>query len=363
MRSLWEAGVVLLLSLAGLGLELGLATADDDSVAPPEWPQAPGAAFALRNARITTPFIAFDAKGRELLAFECAPRGRGLFGRFDDLLCDGGSFLARDAGAWIGQQVAKSGSFTLEATLTPAETSPRDPGIALAYVDDKGEDVALLQDKNGLSLRLKGTQSLPLFVPQAGKAVHTLIACDKEKWTAYRDGRPVQSGSVPAGASAWAQRQLVMGAAWSGTDPWRGRIEGIAIFPRALTADEAAKEAAAMASVRAGRKPAITVRFRGTLLRQAKTADLTAIRPYTRSMTLAEYKVDQVLAGEWKQPTIKVLHWMIMDGKRLAIADRKPGVEVELSVEPLEEHPQLESCRRDDELGGEIQVDQFYCES
>ena len=70
-----------------------------------------------------------------------------------------------------------------------------------------------------------------------------------------------------------------------------------------------------------------------------------------------------MLAGEWKQPTIKVLHWMIMDGKRLPLADRKPGAEVELRVEPLGEHPQLESCRRDDEMDGDIAADLFYCES
>jgi len=329
----------------------------------PQWPKVPGAAFALRNAYFKTPLTAFDAKGRELMAFECAPRGRGLFGRFHDLVCDGGSFLARNAGPWVGLQVAKSGAFTIEVTLAPAEAPPKTRGVVLAYADDQGEDFALLQDKTGLSLRLGGTHTIDLFSPQAGKPVHVLIACDQEKWVAYRDGQPVRSGPLAAGASAWGTRQLLMGAAWSGADPWRGRMEGIALFSHALTAEEVAGEAAAIRALQAGRKPATTVRFRGTLVRQAKTSDLKAIRPYTRSMTLAEYKVEEALAGEWKQPTIKVLHWMIVDGKRLPIADRKLGAEVELRVEPLGEHPQLETCRRDDELDGEIHADLFYCES
>ncbi len=132
-----------------------------------------------------------------------------------------------------------------------------------------------------------------------------------------------------------------MGATWSGADPWRGRMEGIAVFPRALTAGEAAGEAAAIKALQAGRKPATTVRFQGTLVRQAKTSALEDIRPYTRSLTAAEYKVEQVLAGEWNQPTITVLHWMIMDGKRLPIADRKLGTAVELSVEPLDGQPPI----------------------
>ena len=83
---------------------------------------------------------------------------------------------------------------------------------------------------------------------------------------------------------------------------------------------------------------------------------------YTTDMTAAEYKVEQVLEGEWKQPTITVLHWMIMDSKRLPIADRKLDTAVELSVERLDQQPQLVECRSD-ELEGDIDADLFYCES
>lgn len=329
----------------------------------PPWPAAEGAVFALRNGSATTPVVAFDASGRELLAFECAPRGRALFGRFHDLVCDGGYFLAREAGPWIGTQAATSGAVTMELTVTPSEAAPKEPGVLLSYGDEKGEDLALLQEGTGLSLRYGGKETLALFEPDAGKPVHVLVVLEKKSWRVYRDGRPVRSGRVPDGIPAWQPRQLLIGAAWSGADPWHGRIEAIAWFPRALSAEEAAREAAASTRLRAGRKPATAVRFQGTLVRQAKTADLKAIQPYTRSMTVAEYKVEKVLVGEWKQPTIKVLHWMILDSKRLALADRTAGVSVQLQVNPLSEHPQLESCRRDDELDGEISVDLFYCET
>ncbi|MEI7903218.1 MAG: LamG-like jellyroll fold domain-containing protein, partial [bacterium] len=291
-----------------------------------------------------------------------ATRGRALVGRFYELFCDGGSFYAKDAGQWVGLQVAKSGAFTVEVTLTPAETVPKARGVVFAFDDDKGEDVALLQDKSGLSLRLAGGQPVHLFAPEAGKPVHVLVACGKEKWAAYRDGQPAGTGPLAAGTPPWGARQLVMGASWSGAEPWRGRLEGVALFPRVLTAEEAAGEAAAIKAVQAARKPAKTVRLQGTLVRQAITSSLEQIRPYTRSLTVAEYKVGKVLAGDWKPPTIRVLHWMIMDGKRLPIADRKPGAAVELDVEPLDEHPQLESCRRD-EIEDDTDADLFYCES
>jgi len=330
--------------------------------AAPAWPAVPGAVFALRDGDVASPPLAFDARGRDLMAFNLATRGRSFFGRFHDLVCDGGSFLARDAGTWFGRQVAKAGAFTVEATLTPGEAMPKAASVALAYGDDRGEDLALLQDGKGLSLRLGGSRTIALFEPEAGKPVHVVVAVDREKWAAYRDGRPAGSGKAEAGAPAWGTRQLVLGASPSGSGPWRGRLEGIALFPRALTAAEAAREAAAIEASLAGRKPAATVRFRGTLVAQARTAALEEIRPYTRSLSAARYEVEEVLAGEWKEPTITVLHWMILDGKRLPIADRKPGAKVELTVERVADHPQLESCRRD-EIDGDLEAEPFYCES
>ncbi|MFM1770645.1 MAG: hypothetical protein RJA22_3174 [Verrucomicrobiota bacterium] len=346
-----------------LALCLGLLAPSILAADTPGWPGTPGAVFALRDASITSPFLAFDPMGSELLAFNCATRGRSLIGRHHELVCAGGSFHAREAGAWIGLQVAKSGAFTLEATLTPAAAAPTAPGVVLAYGDDGGEDAALLQDRTGLSLRLRGMPRIPLFATEAGRKVHVLVACSRENWAAYRDGRPAGSGPLPRAWPAWGKRQLVLGAAWPGTEPWQGRLEAIALFPRVLTAGEAAAEAAAVQALQAGRKPATALRFRGTLLRQAKTSALKEIQPYTRSLTVAEYKVDQVLAGEWKEPTIAVLHWMILDSQRLAIADRQPGTKVDLQVERLEDHPQLESSRRDELADADPAAPLFYCES
>jgi hypothetical protein len=259
--------------------------------------------------------------------------------------------------------VGKSGAVSIEVTLTAEEAKPSTPGVLLAFADDKAENAALVQDQAGLSLRLGGAERIQLFAPTAGKPTHLLVSVDQKNWAVYESGKQVGSGTRPPGAAAWGKREVVLGAAWSGEQPWRGRMEGIAIFPRALTAEEAAGEADAIAKSLAIRKPPTTIRFRGTLLRQAKTASAKEIAPYTRSLTAAEYKVDKILAGQWQQPTITVLHWMIIDAKRLPLADRAPGVEVELSVEPFAENPQLESCRRDDEINGDVPADMFYCEN
>lgn len=358
VEAIW-LGLAVLCHLALCGRALTAAETNSENAA--DWPKVAGAVFALRNTHFSTPKIALDGKGRELMAFECAPRGQAHVGRFYDLVCDGGSFLMKDVGQWIGSQIEKSGAFTLEVMIKPAEAAPTMRGVVLAYCDEKGEEVAILQDQNGLALRLANAEPVGLFTPVAGTPVHLLIACDKDKWTAYRDGLPVRSGAVPGGRTAWSTRNLVIGASGAGAEAWRGRVEDIAVFSKALSAEEAKNEAAASRTNQAGRKPARVLRFKGTLVRQAITSDVAQIRPYTRSLSAAEYKIEKVLEGEWKESTITVFHWMILDGKRLPIADRKPGTVVELSVENMGDHPQLESCRRD-EIEGDVSAELFYRE-
>ncbi len=328
-----------------------------------EWPAVEGAVFALRDGGVTSPVVGFDDKGRSAMGFSLGNRGRSLIGRSNELVCAGGTFLTPGVGTWIGREVAKSGMFTLEATLTPAKDAPAKPGVILTYADADGENVALLQDKSGLSLRVPGNPPIALFKAEAGKPVHLVVLCSKEKWLAYRNGVRAAAGTLQTPPPAWGERELLIGSGLDDANPWHGRIEGVAIFPRALTPDLVAAQASAVKTMLAARKPAPAVRFRGTLVRQAETSKLEEIRPYTRSLSVAEYKVDEVLEGEWKEPTIHVLHWMIMDAKRLPLADRKPGVKVELTVEPLDSHPQLESSRRDEIPDGDLDAVLFYCES
>lgn len=329
----------------------------------PEWPGAKGAVFALRDGNTTSPVIAFDDQGRDLMGFTLETRGRALFGRYHELVCDGGAFLAPNAGAWSGAEVARSGAFSIEVTLTPAAVPPKSPGVVLACADARGEDVALIQDKSGLVLRLPENPPIALFEPEAGKPVHVVVLCGKGKWIAYRNGRVAGSGTLSKQPPAWGSRQLIIGTDWKGADPWHGRMEGIALFPRALLPKEAAAQASAIHARYANRKPATRIRFQGTLVRQANTSRLEEIQPYTRSLSVAEYKVDKVIEGAWSEPAIHVMHWMIMAGKRLPLADRKLGDKVEIIVESLGEHPQLESSRRDEIEDADLDAKLFYCES
>ncbi len=66
-RSLRRKKIGAPLSALAVSLGLGVALNPAAAAAPtPEWPSVPGAVFALRNANVTTPVVAFDAKGRDV---------------------------------------------------------------------------------------------------------------------------------------------------------------------------------------------------------------------------------------------------------------------------------------------------------
>lgn len=332
--------------------------------APTDWTPAQGTVFAARDAHFASPVAVWKEDGRKDSMLEMRERGRAIYGRDFEWLCDGGSFVASQGNSWLGAQVDKAGAFSLELTMAPMDGIKGPRAVAWSFGDDAADAVSLEQDGARWSLRYgKSKEPLALFSRGTDAPFHLLVSVGDGTWRAYVDGKLAGEGKLEGSAAGWGAGRLVLGASASGANPWRGRVEGLAVYPRILGADEAAAQAAAMQARRAKRQPAKVVRFRGTLLRQAESSHLKDIVPYVRSLTMAEYKVDQVLEGEWTQPTILVLHWALMDSVRLPLADRKPGTKVELSVEPLAEHPELEPNRRDELPDANLDADVFYCES
>ena len=94
----------------------------------PEWPAAPGAVFALRNANIATPVVAFDDQGPGLMAFNLGRGGGPSSAASTNWSATAAPSTPRTPAHGSAIRWPKSGAFTLEATLTPAEVSPQTPG-------------------------------------------------------------------------------------------------------------------------------------------------------------------------------------------------------------------------------------------
>ncbi|MGB2998873.1 MAG: LamG-like jellyroll fold domain-containing protein [Phycisphaerae bacterium] len=327
------------------------------------WAPAEGAVFAIRNAHVSSKALAYEANGRELLVLNVRERGRALHGRHFEWLCDDGSFLATQGGEWLSAQVRKAGAVSIEATLEPRSLGGGKRAVAWSFGTDKETVAAIAQLEKRWVLQLKGGEEIGLFARDTEAPFHLVLTIGNGFWQAYVDGKAAANGKVKGNASDWSAGKVALGALPSAEGTWRGRIHGVAVYARVLTPHDAAKQAEAMKAELDARQPIKPLKFNGTLVRQARTSELKDILPYTRSLTMAEYQVDNVLAGEWKHPTILVLHWAILNSVRLPLAERKPGGKVELTVEPLEGHPQLEPHRRDELPDANPGAAVFYCES
>jgi hypothetical protein len=93
---------------------------------------------------------------------------------------------------------------------------------------------------------------------------------------------------------------------------------------------------------RAARKAIPRLNLKGKLVRMAPVPDAAKIAPYTQALAVGEYEVTGVLQGEYKEKTVNVAHWGMLNRQPQPVAARKAGEVFDLLIEPFEKQPQLE---------------------
>ena len=83
----------------------------------------------------------------------------------------------------------------------------------------------------------------PRFALADASAFHLAVTYDGTHLRAYRDGTPVGETARSGNFSTWAAQHLTFGGQGKDQQPWAGRIEGVAIWSRVLTAAEVRDDA------------------------------------------------------------------------------------------------------------------------
>ena len=89
----------------------------------------------------------------------------------------------------------------------------------------------------------------------------------------------------------------------------------------------------------------------GRLAVEARLEDLSAvpspqaIRPYRAALIAHVYRVERVVEGTYQADRIMVAHWAIRDGSILDGATREAGRIYRLTLEPYDDHAELEGQR------------------
>ena len=101
------------------------------------------------------------------------------------------------------------------------------------------------------------------------------------------------------------------------------------------------------------------LRVRVKCLETTPIPDPRTIVPYRRALVVNRYQVEKVLQGDFGGKEMLVAQWGILDKTVVAEAKMRAGQNVELTLEKLDDHPELKGERQIVDVEG-LELPWFY---
>lgn len=341
-------------------------------VEPPRWPVTrAGLVFLWETAE--APNLVHDPKLEIDRAWSLEPQGRARLDSLHRMVLGGGHFVAPgEAAGEILEAVRASFELTLVATVTPAraETAGFAPIVNFAS-SPRRRNLTLAQEGRRLVARVRtgatgpnaDRPQVPLFEVTPGQATHVVVTYQPGELRAYRDGElVVESGEIHGGLNPWRGGTLLFGSEIGGGGDWAGTLEGVAIYGRAWTPEEAREDFLRYRTVRRERRPEGSERLRveARLVSTSEPPTLLEISPYREALVVHEWRVEEVLEGTYDRDRLRVAHWAILDGEDQPPAGWSPGRRATLELTPWASNPQLESVYLQDTLEPAWELPLYY---
>lgn len=315
-----------------------------------------------------TPNICLDPEAKSFVPIELARHGVASFDRLGAMRFGGGAYAAAGAGAGIVRLCKRTSAFSLQATITPSAASQGDQttparilGCGRRGRDWRQVNFALHQEGAMLVLylrnKLPGMKDLyfgevgraPLCTLAAGKANHVTVSYAAGELVCYLNGKRVHRTADVKGTLSWGATDrkagVHFGAAYSRGAfllPWRGWLEGVVFYSRAIRAEEAAKDYAQYAKKLAARKPVPQIRLQVKLAARSEVPDPVSIAPYRSAMVVCEYDVLRVIQGTYPHKKVRVARWALVDRRKTAFASAAIGAAETLLLEKYSDHAELQ---------------------
>lgn len=173
------------------------------------------------------------------------------------LQLSGGQFVTEDGGNEVTQLCQRTSQFSLETILTPERTRIGGSIVALAFANGRG-NFELAQENDRLVFRLQTdgtmgkTETLNLGEISADAQTHVVVTYRGGSLCGYIDGKQVaRRDDVHGGLGNWQEGRLAIGGDSVGGHRWRGQVAGVAVYDRAIEADEVARNVRNYRSVHA----------------------------------------------------------------------------------------------------------------
>lgn len=296
-----------------------------------------------------------EATGEPSIVCRVEPRSLARYGRHYAMALGGGAFLANQNEALLAA-CQKSNQLTVEAIVTAGNLQQSGPArIVTLSSSASSRNFTLGQSRDRLIFRLRTSRSdgngtkpeVELCAIKANRPNHVIVTYKPGQLICYLDGRQVLSTSALSGDfSNWASQHLLFGDEYDGARDWEGTLEGIGIYNRIMEPQEAADAYAVVARKIHDRKPVEQVVVQAKLLETSTVPAPQTIAPCRRCLVFNVYQVDKVESGKLMEQKIVAAHWAILDSKVLPTAVRTVGKMYRMTLERLDDHPELNGERQ-----------------
>jgi len=312
------------------------------------------------------PNISFDPESNAFRPVNASMLGPARLDRFGAMSLHGGMIYTPRSAEGVVRRCRRTDEFSIQATLTPSAASQGDimsPARIIVlnmYRHGKASaNFALHQEGDSLAFYIRATaegvedefgavQRVRLCSLVAGAPNHIVVSYASGKLTCYLNGRKVRQTDEVSGALSWGKPRGGVGVEFGGgmdgksvKEPWKGKVEGVAIYDRAMGADEAAANYAEYARKLGARRPLQQIEVEATLAAKSEVPDVADIAPYHSALVVYEYDVTKVLKGTYREKKLRVAHWALAYEKKMPVAQAKPGDAATLVVERFTDHPEL----------------------
>ncbi|MFN0128052.1 MAG: PQQ-binding-like beta-propeller repeat protein [Verrucomicrobiales bacterium] len=212
------------------------------------WP-ANDTVLAWKKGRGKRGFLGSLANtGRWILA----ANGDATFEPDGSLLASGGGFPITGDMESLSGVFKKAGALTIEVIFTAADIEQTGPARILTFSESGyARNFTLGQEKDALILRLRtpatGANGMNpqtvLTRIEPARLYHCLISYGNGTLACYLNGAEVyrETGHVTGDFSNWSPQKFVIANEWKDPRPWRGRVEGVALFTTPTDAATAAR--------------------------------------------------------------------------------------------------------------------------
>ncbi len=317
------------------------------------WPgNVDGLIFLWENRR--KPNEIFDDEAQTPRYCNGRLRGLAKFDRYHAMDLTGGTFEVQGIDQMLLEACLRTNQLALEAVVTTETISPELTCPIITFSSEQGSgNFTLVQKGDNLVFHLRTSKTdadgtkpeTTLYRIDAGQPNHIVVAYHPGRLVCYVNGKRVFSTvDVVGNFSNWSAQRLLFGGEWGGKQDWAGQLEGIAIYNRFLSPEEAKHNYAHYAKRLKARQPVARFVVRARLREKTQMPTIAKLQEYARALVVHTYDVQNALKGDPDSGRILVAHWVFLDRQPvLSIDEKRVGQLYRLELERFDDNPQLES--------------------